>query len=170
MAVTPGGSPYVESSDLVANYPAVSLAVAQKIDTKLNTPAAWISYTPVISGTGWALGAGSSTGAYSQMGKVVQFVVNITFGAGMTQGAGQLAISGPITRKGNFAEILVVSIVDASAAQRYHAQAIPIGSVQFALFSPLASPIGGMTAIAGASPFTWASSDAIILQGTYEAA
>lgn len=36
MALTPGGSPYVESSDLVANYPAVSLAVANKIDTKSN--------------------------------------------------------------------------------------------------------------------------------------
>jgi hypothetical protein len=34
MALTPDGSPYVESSDLVANYPAVSLAVANKIDTK----------------------------------------------------------------------------------------------------------------------------------------
>jgi hypothetical protein len=32
MAVTPGGTPYVESSDLVANYPAVSLALAEHID------------------------------------------------------------------------------------------------------------------------------------------
>jgi hypothetical protein len=37
MAVTPGGTPYVESSDLVANYPAVSLALAEHID---NLPAA----------------------------------------------------------------------------------------------------------------------------------
>jgi hypothetical protein len=32
MAVTAGGTPYVESSDLVANYPAVSLALAEHID------------------------------------------------------------------------------------------------------------------------------------------
>jgi hypothetical protein len=32
MALTPGGTPYVESSDLVANYPAVSLALAEHID------------------------------------------------------------------------------------------------------------------------------------------
>jgi hypothetical protein len=37
MAVTAGGTPYVESSDLVANYPAVSLAVADKIDTKADS-------------------------------------------------------------------------------------------------------------------------------------
>lgn len=39
MATTAGGTPYVESSDLVANYPAVSLALAEKIDTKANTSA-----------------------------------------------------------------------------------------------------------------------------------
>jgi len=33
MAVTAGGTPYVESSDLVANYPGVSLALANHIDT-----------------------------------------------------------------------------------------------------------------------------------------
>jgi len=33
MAVTAGGTPYVESSDLVANYPGVSLSLANHIDT-----------------------------------------------------------------------------------------------------------------------------------------
>jgi hypothetical protein len=33
MALTPGGTPYVESSDLVADYPTVSLALAEHIDT-----------------------------------------------------------------------------------------------------------------------------------------
>jgi hypothetical protein len=32
MATTPGGTPYVESSDLVADYPTVSLALAEHID------------------------------------------------------------------------------------------------------------------------------------------
>jgi len=32
MAVTPVGNPYVESSDLVANYPGVSEALAERID------------------------------------------------------------------------------------------------------------------------------------------
>jgi hypothetical protein len=36
MAVTSGGSPYVEASDLVADYPATSLALANKVDTKLD--------------------------------------------------------------------------------------------------------------------------------------
>jgi hypothetical protein len=33
MATTLNGTPYVESSDLVANYPAISLALANKIDS-----------------------------------------------------------------------------------------------------------------------------------------
>ena len=33
MATTLNGTPYVESSDLVANYPAISLALANKVDS-----------------------------------------------------------------------------------------------------------------------------------------
>lgn len=36
MAVTAGGTPYVESTDLVANYPATSLSLANKVDTKVD--------------------------------------------------------------------------------------------------------------------------------------
>ena len=32
MAVTPGGNFYIQSSDLVANYPATSLAIANRLD------------------------------------------------------------------------------------------------------------------------------------------
>ena len=32
MATTSAGNPYVESSDLVANYPATSLALANRLD------------------------------------------------------------------------------------------------------------------------------------------
>ena len=38
MAVTPAGSPYVESSDLVANYPGVSLALAERVDQVVQAP------------------------------------------------------------------------------------------------------------------------------------
>lgn len=54
MALTPGGTPYVESSDLVANYPASSLALANKVDTKLdNAPTdnaqSGLTYTFVLA-------------------------------------------------------------------------------------------------------------------------
>jgi hypothetical protein len=32
MALTPEGTPYVESTDLVANYPAASLSLANRVD------------------------------------------------------------------------------------------------------------------------------------------
>lgn len=44
MALTPGGTPYVEASDLVASYPATSLSLANKVDTKSNTD------SPVFTG------------------------------------------------------------------------------------------------------------------------
>jgi hypothetical protein len=38
MALTAGGSPYVESSDLVANYPGASLALANRVDQVMQAP------------------------------------------------------------------------------------------------------------------------------------
>ena len=38
MAVSPGGNFYIESSDLVANYPATSLAIANRLDKYLLNP------------------------------------------------------------------------------------------------------------------------------------
>ena len=54
MAVTAGGTPYVESSDLVASYPATSLALANQVDTKLdNAPTdnaqSGVTYTFVLA-------------------------------------------------------------------------------------------------------------------------
>jgi len=38
MAVTTGGTPYVESSDLLANYPGASLALANRVDQVMQAP------------------------------------------------------------------------------------------------------------------------------------
>jgi len=38
MAVTAGGTPYVESSDLVANYPGASLSLANRVDQVMQAP------------------------------------------------------------------------------------------------------------------------------------
>jgi len=55
MALTPGGTPYVESSDLVANYPSTSLSLANKVDTKSNL------VSPAFTGTPTAPTAGLGT-------------------------------------------------------------------------------------------------------------
>jgi len=56
MAVTAGGTPYVESSDLVANYPAVSLALAEHIgdlpQTVLQVVSATYSVQTTTTSTG----------------------------------------------------------------------------------------------------------------------
>ena len=92
MAVTPiYGIPYVESSDLVANYPAVSESLAEQVEEKLPTYAATAPASPSVgqvwidsddnlgrvwTGTVWQLfsGAGNanfsdaSSGTYSSGG------------------------------------------------------------------------------------------------------
>ena len=51
MAVTANGTPYVESSDLVANYPGVSLALANHIDANTGKILQVVSVTKIDSFT-----------------------------------------------------------------------------------------------------------------------
>lgn len=60
MAVTAGGTPYVESTDLVANYPATSLSLANKVDTKADLATPRLTGTPSIADGGNTAGAGGS--------------------------------------------------------------------------------------------------------------
>jgi hypothetical protein len=61
MALTPGGTPYVESSDLVANYPATSLALAEHIDDVTGAKGlAIISPTSIANSGGSASASGGA--------------------------------------------------------------------------------------------------------------
>ena len=111
MALTVYGSPYVDGTDLIANYPAASLTVAQSIDSAgyfvgrgINAQVA--SYTTVLTDAGktvtmTAAGANTVTiPANSSVAYVVGTRINIlNLGAGActpTAGAG-VTINGTIT-------------------------------------------------------------------------
>jgi hypothetical protein len=138
------------------------------------TGAAYVSYTPTLAGTGWAIGDGTRTGAYSQIGKTVNFRVKITFGGTSTFGAASRpTITLPVTASSGGADadfITTIAFVDSSAGARYS------GSCDFTtttvdLFAWKADGTWVFAApVVAASPFTWATGDSIIVAGTYEAA
>ena len=137
MATTPAGNPYVESSDLVANYPATSLALANRLDKYAVNPFADAAArdaaipTPVqgqlaqtlddnkvwrYDGTAWAPFSGAvgaanftdtATGTYSSGGINYKF---ITYA-----GTGSITID-----QAGFADILIVA-GGASGASGYGA-------------------------------------------------
>ena len=57
------------------------------LDAKFTTPGAWTSYTPVLSGSTWAVGNGTISGAYTQIGKTVHFTARFVLGSTSTKGS-----------------------------------------------------------------------------------
>lgn len=100
MAVTSGGTPYVESSDLVANYPSTSLSLANKVDTKLDNALAanaqaGATYTFVLADARQlvaATNAGTKTFTIPPQSSVV-WLANSTIRV-VNYGAGALTIAG----------------------------------------------------------------------------
>jgi hypothetical protein len=244
MAVTAGGSPYVEASDLVAAYPAVSLDLAEHVDTKANTaspaltgqatitgtvPAylmvesdasnaqgqvfhnagqlflnadnnnvaagsavnlnvdgtnrfkintdglitgsgqslgAGTAYTPVISGTGWALGNGTITGAYSAIGKMVYFDAKIIFGSTSTFGGSALQISLPFTAIDE--KRINARFTDSSAGTNFFGTGIVASDVTTTVtIWAIQSAAGLIEPVISSKPFTWANTDIIKIDGWY---
>jgi hypothetical protein len=100
MATSAGGLPYVETSDLVSGYPAVSELLAETLDSKLAAltagQSAWTAFNTTVSGTGWAIGNAQQSSAYTVIGKVCHFRIAITWGSTSTYGTGPLLLSLPV--------------------------------------------------------------------------
>ena len=130
---------------------------------------AWTSYTPTLSGTGWALGDGTLTGSYCQIGKIVHFRLFLSFGSTSTFGASaDLLITLPLAMTGNAQSIasFKTAFRDASASQVYEGTTLA-GSSTTVVPAQIGT-IGALTAIRSTVPFTWATSDYIRVHGTYE--
>lgn len=129
----------------------------------------YTAYTPTwtSNGTQPALLNGTLTGRYLQIGKMVQGSVTLTMGSTTTFGTGAYILSLPVTPNlgnPNFPLGSLV-LVDASAGSVYAYSAVVGG--------------GGIVGMSGAnpgvlvaatSPFTFAVSDTIFVNFTYEAA
>ena len=164
-----------ESTDYVKLGADAIATLGQDIDTSVGTGLlAWQAYTPVLSGTGWAIGNGTRTGYYVKLGKIVHFQIRIVFGSTSTFGAGaRPELTLPVTAatvSSNIDFVTNVAYFDNSASSRY------LGGCDFTtttvdLFS-WGSAAAYVTSFGTTStvPFTWASTDVIYVAGTYEAA
>lgn len=136
MATTAGGTPYVESSDLVADYPTTSLSLAEHIDTKANliSPTftgtvtipnvnllAWTSFTPTVAQM--TLGNGTTAAQWARVGKTIFYRGLITLGSTTTLGASAPTVSIPVNARTSGADVLsnqgISHFYDVSAGTRF---------------------------------------------------
>lgn len=82
-------SPYLGERCLVLDSPNSGLMVLGPLG-----PTPTRTWSPTISGTGWAIGNGTTTGLWERIGNWVLVHGNIVFGSTSTFGAGQLNIGG----------------------------------------------------------------------------
>lgn len=128
---------------------------------------AWTTYAPVLtsSGTAFAIGDGTAVGSYRKVGQTVDVRAIVTMGAGTTFGTGTYRLSLPYAPKTN--SLISAYCDDNSASQRWAGQArIILASTTGDNMRIIVSAASG--AVTNGVPFTWAASDVLILDGTYE--
>lgn len=151
------GSYYSAAGNLTGDIAAARLAAAF----------AWTTYTPTwtASSVNPAIGNGTITGAYLQIGKIVWFRLSIGMGASTTFGTGTYAFSLPVASASGVTMIGDGRLFDSGTNNRL-VLARRETSTTFALYQDQNTGSG----IGPTVPFTFAVSDAIEVQGCYEAA
>jgi len=168
-APTEGDLSYQEDTDTFYLYTGsvwVAVSSAAAMTLAVGAAAAWASFTPTWSGSvsNPAIGNGSFDAKYLQVGKVVSFRLTVTMGSTTTYGSGAWGLTLPVAPIASQAAACVY--VDSSASTRYSGTAwLTNGSGIFRMLPPTDA---GSSGISPTVPFTWATSDQIIISGTYE--
>ena len=132
--------------------------------------APWLSYTPswTSSGTAPALGNGTITGKYKQIGKTVFVRVHLSLGSTSTTGTGNWRFTLPITAASSDGVVMPATFLDNGTNWYTGTMTCAYdGSASYVVPLTSASPSGAVTA---SVPFTWATTDALTFNGSYEAA
>ena len=131
---------------------------------------AWSAYTPTISGTGWAIGNGTVTAAYAYIGKWCAIRSQITFGSTSTYGTGDLTIQLPVNIRttSSFGSGFAT---DASLGANFGPVVMEqTSSTTVRVLAPDPANVGRIGSIKSTLPFTWATTDSLLLSGIYETA
>lgn len=147
-----GGTPTAAWGDIInGNFEAIG--------------AAWTSYTPTWSGT---IGNGTVTGAYLKIGRTVHYRISVTWGSTTSHAAATQTFTLPAAAHafyvGNSA-IGTGSAIDASTAI-YTCTVLHTDSSSIVYMARDSNS----TAVSNSAPFAFATGDATVLVGTYEAA
>ena len=163
MATTPNnGWTIPADTDLVRDGAAAMRTLGNGIDTTLGK---WTSYTPTVGGTGWSLGNGTVQGQYQRIGDTVHFMAQFILGSTSGKSANAVTLSLPLNNSG-FQDQWVTGIVyDSSASARYRVSVqLTSNACVFWYGSTTMSQVNSTT------PFAWATSDVIQINGTYKVA
>ena len=127
---------------------------------------AWTSYTPTwaASGTAPALGNGTLTGAYINTGKLCIGRIFLTMGTTTTYGTGNYTFTLPLSSAvgGQWMGVGGCTCRDASGAATYFFGAFTAGTNTVTGGNDAASRLGQLV------PFTWASTDTLAINFTFE--
>lgn len=138
----------------------------------------WIPFTPIISGTGWAIGNGAAVGNYMRHGNTVTFWSRVTFGTTSTFGAGRLALAWPVEATTSISgRAGVFNAYAANASTTYLLYVSPLSVTAMELYAnkvtvaALATPTYvDLAGVISTIPFTWAATHRVYVSGTYEVA
>lgn len=131
---------------------------------------AWTAYTPTWTGntTNPTIGTGSIVGAFAQIGKVVNFRILLTMGSSTTYGSGFYSFGVPVPAlsgaAGSYSTVGSVVALDNSSTLIYEANPCLLTTTAVIL----RYQTGGL--FSNLAPVTFAVSDIIAINGTYQAA
>lgn len=136
---------------------------------------AWIAYTPTWSTDGAtqpSLGDGTITGAYKVIGKTVFVRVRLVFGTTTTAGTGTFYFSLPVNAAAAWGVQMPVSILDNGNAWYQATVNGEYGGFtdRVALITQSAGGANSSQGVTGVFPITFANTDSIQFNGSYESA
>lgn len=131
---------------------------------------AYTSYVPVWTGasTNPVPGNGTITGGYDRFGKLIRFRLQITMGSTTTYGTGQWRVTLPATPvSGRW--LFLVDLYDSGTGVRTGTARWNVAGY-LDIYAPDTTAGAIDRAVTGTVPQTWATSDALFISGSYEAA
>lgn len=135
---------------------------------------AWETYTPTWAGSGGtpAIGNGTLTGRFRKMGKTLDVKILLVWGStttGNTSTSWTFSLPSGVTLQAATAhqDFCPAYMVDNDTGVRHHYHARTTGGS--AVLAVNAAD-GGSSNVGSTSPFTWATSDILVIKGTFELA
>jgi hypothetical protein len=174
MATTPGGSTYVLSTDLVADYPTASLALANRVDVvasggpnSIKTAGYTITLADILGGNKFLYNSASpGTFTLPTSGLVDGMVVNVAqIGAGALTVSGGTIVGTTVTT----AQYQTLRFVYVASGTTWYSIAPPSTAPGLAIVTPTSISNSGGSASASGGAITFSAVNSISLNGVFNA-
>jgi hypothetical protein len=150
----------------------VTASITGSVNGAVINNTAWVSYTPewTAASVNPVIGNGTMTGQYKVIGKTCFVRGNIVMGSTTTFGTGEWYVSMPFTASNADAILMTVNLLDQGSA--WYNAVLNGARAGFNYKTAIQYQAVGGTAndVNATQPFTWATSDRFIWNGSYEIA